>query len=129
MVALLAAGVAVAQGVQDLARRFGAAYLAYTPGATTKADINHEAVTSVGPYMTITVVKQSARPDRKEQVGMLVDPQSKTAAVGIVVQLPETQPAVTPDTLPSSASRRCRTSSAVPSTRRCASAGRACPPA
>jgi hypothetical protein len=48
----------------------------------------------------MTVVKQSARPERKEQAGMLVDPQTKTAAVGIVVQLPEAQPAVTPDTLP-----------------------------
>ena len=100
VLALAVAGVATAQGMQDTVRRFGSAYLPYMPGATVKADVNREAVTAVGPYLTMTVVKQSARPERKEQAGMLVDPQTKTAAVGIVVQLPEAQPAVTPDTLP-----------------------------
>ncbi len=84
-----------------MARRFALEFLPYAPGSSADVKVDNSGVTPVGTYLTLTVVRTTAKSDRAaEQLGMLLDPAQRTAAVGLIFPLPATQPPITPDRLP-----------------------------
>jgi len=97
MMASMAVPVA-AQVSEEALRRFVEGYLPHAPGSTTTVRIERSVNTGSGPYLVATAVQRLAA-GRQQQVGLLVDPGTRTVTAGMVYPLPESNPPVTPATL------------------------------
>jgi protein-disulfide isomerase len=100
VVALLVAGTGAAQVGELELKRFARAYMAYTPGSVVTLAENALHTAPAGQYQTVRVERTSPMTEGKDQLAMLVDPTTRTAAVGLLFPLPPADPPVTRETLP-----------------------------
>lgn len=99
-VVLLLAVPCGAQVSEQTIKAFARAAMGYEPGTSISLTEITPGTTSVGPYQAVRVERTSLKPDAKDNLAMVFDPNGGTAAVGLLFPLPATEPAVTPETLP-----------------------------
>lgn len=97
---LLAAAGALPQSMESESRRFAAAYLPYSANGILEVHTDHNGLTASGPYLVVSVVRKGEDDKSGDALSLLVDPQMRTAAAGLIAPLPAVAPAVTPQTLP-----------------------------
>lgn len=98
---MVAASCAQAQTIDDAVRRFASSFLPYAPGAAIDVRVDHNGVTGAGPYLALTALRTVSGKDKSsEQLGMLVDPMTRTVTAGLMFPLPPGGPPVTPEELP-----------------------------
>jgi protein-disulfide isomerase len=90
-----------AETVEQAARRFVRAYTAYAPKANVEVQVLANGITAAGAYVALNTQRSSEASDRvKSTVGLLVDPVTRMAAVGLIYPLPATDSPVKLDKLP-----------------------------
>jgi len=98
--ALLVATACAAQiGDNDL-KRFIKAYMGYAPGSVVTLTESTLHTAPAGPYQTVRAERTTTMGEGKDQIALLVDPTARTAVVGLLFPLPQTDPPVTGETLP-----------------------------
>jgi hypothetical protein len=97
---LVLAASAAPQSFENESRRFANAYMPHNPKGTLEVRIDHNGLTPSGPYLVVSVVRQSEDEKSGEALSLLVDPQRRTVAAGLIAALPPSAGPVTPEGLP-----------------------------
>ncbi len=98
--ALLVATTCSAQVMEQDLKRFTKAYMGYVPAEVVTLTENVVRTAPAGSYQTVRADRSTPMGEAKDQLGMLIDPMVRTAAVGLLFPLPPTEPPVTGATLP-----------------------------
>jgi len=105
VIGLAVAVTAVAQVPEEEAlRRFTQAYLSHAFGAVVELRVDRRAAAPGKGYAAITAIR-STPAGQKEQLSLLLDPETRTVTAGLAFPLNAADPAVTPATLPAFAER------------------------
>lgn len=97
---LLAAATTLAQVPEEAAlRRFMLAYSSHAPGASVELRVDRRAAEPGKGYAALTA-NRSTPGGQKEQLSLLLDPETRLVSVGFAFPLNAPDPPVTPATLP-----------------------------
>ncbi len=90
----------ISQSFESEARRFASAYLPHRPSGVLEVRVDRNGLTPSGAYLVITVTRQLEGDRSADTLTLLVDPQRRTVAAGLVATLPQSGAPMTADRLP-----------------------------
>ncbi len=99
--AILAASVCAAQVADQEIQRFALSFMTYYPASVAKLTEKTQGATPAGPYLAVQVERTTPFVSGgTDHLGILIDPNIRMAAAGLLFPMPPAQPPVTPETLP-----------------------------
>ena len=105
LLGVAAAAAATAQVPEEEAlRRFTVAYLSHAYQPSVELRVDRRAATPGKGYAAVTAIR-STPAGQKEQLSLLLDPETRTVTAGMAFPLTPPEPPVTPATLPAFAER------------------------
>jgi protein-disulfide isomerase len=100
LVGVILATNGLAQSFESEARRFASAYLPYKPNGVLEVRVDRNGLTPSGAYLVVTVTRQAQEEKSADTLTLLVDPQRRTVAAGLVAALPQSGAPMTAERLP-----------------------------